>query len=294
MQDNFTEIKFNNENNSKSHFDVVDLEDVLKKQPTSHSQFEYHRLSFYLVLLFTEGNGKYNVNFNDYEFEKGSLFTVRRDNAHKFYHTNAKGVLLLFTENFLLDHSNRFEVSKVLLLFNELLTSPKIQLAQTDFEEVLKLVGQIKKEYLNVDDPHTPFIVRGLFQIILAKLFRIKSSTNLSFKNDKYLPLFIDFQELLEDHCFSNRKVKFYAGRMGITTKTLNKITQAIIHKPAKAYISETFIIKSKRLIINTNQSFTEIAYKVGFEDPSNFFKYFIKYAGISPSRFKKEMSDKG
>lgn len=292
MQDKFKKINFRNENNIGSHFDIVSFEDVLKKNPTDHSQFEFHKVSFFIILLFTQGSGKYNINFKDYSFEKGTLFTVRKDNSHKFYKSKAKGVMILFTEKFINNHSNKFEASKILLLFNELMTSPKIELGQNDYNEIITLINQAEKEYLPVHDAHTSIIVSSLLQIILTKLFRIKSDDHISFQNNKYLHLFLDFQSLVEKHCFENRKVIFFADKMGVTTKTINNITQSIIHKSAKTFINDTFIIQTKRLIINTQFSFTEIAYKVGFDDPSNFFKYFIKYAGVSPSRFRENLSD--
>ena len=99
--------------------------------------------------------------------------------------------------------------------------------------------------------------------------------------------MFLEFQVLVERHCFDHKKVSYYATTMGFTTKTLNNVTQSIIQKNAKSLINDIVIIKSKRLIINSQDSLTEISYQVGFDQPTNFFKYFIKYAGVSPSQFR-------
>ena len=285
-------IDFKNENIRGSHFDIMKLKDVIAKKPSDHSQFEFHRLTFYVILLFTSGKGKHNINFEDYEFEKGSIMTIRENNIHKFYKSNANGVLLIFTKQFIFNHSNKFEASKILLLFNELLTTPKLQLSQSEYDEITTLINQANDEYLKVQDTHSPIIVRSLFQIILTKLFRLKSKDNISFQNNKYLPMFLDFQNLVEKHCFETRKVIFFADKMGITTKTLNNITKGIIHKSAKTFINDTFIVQTKRLIINKQHTLSEIAYKVGFDEPSNFFKYFKKYAGVSPSSFRASLTE--
>lgn len=292
MKKIYEKIEFKNENVAGAYFDIVRFEDILKKKPVAHSQFEYHQVLFYGILLFTEGQGTYSNNFSEFNFEVGTLFTIRKDNIHKFHQSNAKGVLLIFKENFIFNHSNKFEASKNLLLFNELLASPKIQLSVKEFNEVVTLVNQANTEYLEVNDQQSSIIVKCLFQIILTKLFRIKSRGTATFAMSGYLPLFLDFQRLVEENCFKSRKVKFYADKMNVTTRTLNNITNKIVNMSAKNFINEMFIIKSKRLIINSQESFTEIAYKVGFDDPSNFFKYFIKYAGVSPSQFKDSMSE--
>jgi AraC family transcriptional activator of pobA len=39
---------------------------------------------------------------------------------------------------------------------------------------------------------------------------------------------------------------------------------------------------------MNTSLSIKEISYKTGFEDPTNFVKYFKKYAELTPIDFRK------
>lgn len=287
MQQQFKKINFENKNTDGSQFDLVNFEDVLKRKPSDHSQFDFHKISFYVILLFTQHDGTYNLNFKDYTFKKGTLFTLRKDNIHKFYKSKAKGILLVFTENFIVNYSNQLEVSKAFLLFNEMLSSPKIQLNEPDFNAIMLLINLIKEEYFTTNDEHSSTIVRNLVQIIITKLFRIKSKDNTIFHNSKYLSLFLNFQELVEKHCFKNKRVSFFAKEMSITTKTLNNVTQSIIHQSAKAFINDMVIIQSKRLIINSQDSLTQIAYQVGFDEPTNFFKYFRKYTGISPSQFR-------
>ena len=196
----------------------------------------------------------YNVNFKDYDLKKGTLFTLRKDNIHKFYKSKAKGLLLLFTENFILNHSNQLDASKTFLLFNEMLASPKLQLTEVEYSEIMTLINLIKKEYFDANDDYSFNIVRSFIQIIITKLFRIKSKGNVVFDNRKYLSMFLQLQELVEKECFNHKKVSFYAREMGVTSKTLNNVTQSIIHKSAKTFINEIVIIQSKRLIINSQE----------------------------------------
>ncbi len=287
MKQKFKEINFSRENVFGSHFDILTYQELLKKKPKDHSQFEFHKVSFYVLLLFTAGKGKYNLNFKDHQFKKNTLFTVRQDSIHKFYKNDASGVLLVFTKNFIQKHSNKLEASKVLMLFNEMLSSPKFQLNSNDYDEITMLTDLAKKEHHSFNDGHKTVILSSLMQIIFTKLYRIKSKDNPLFENNRSLSTFLDFQGHIEKHCFKNRKVSFYADKMKLSTKTLNNATNAIINKSAKSFIDDVFMIHTKRLIINSQAPITKIAYEVGFDEPTNFFKYFKKQAGISASEFR-------
>ncbi len=287
MKKKFKEISFVNNTSNRFQFDCIRYEDLLKKNPPDHSQFEFHKLSFFAILLFTEKKGQYNLNFNDYDFKKGTLFTLRKDNIHKFYKNNGKGHLLIFTDSFILNQTSQVEVSKTFLLFNQMLASPKLQLEKEDYQDIMNLFNLIRIEFSIAKDDFSMSIVRSYLQVIITKLFRIKSTSYIVFDNNRYLPMYLEFQALIEKECFRHKKLSYYANKMGVSTKTLNNVTQSVLHRTAKTLINEVVILQAKQLIINSTDSLTEIAYQVGFEDPTNFFKYFKRYTGVSPSQFK-------
>jgi len=281
------EIKFAQDSVFGSHFDIIDFQGLLKKRPADHSQFELHKVSFYVILLITSGKGRYNLNFEDLHFKKQTLFTIRKESIHKFYKSDAKGILLVFTKNFIQKHSNKLEASKILMLFNEMLSSPKLQLSPKDYKEITTLVDQAKKEHQGLNDDYSSVILSSIMQIIFTKLYRLKSKDNPLFENNRNLSTFLDFQGHIERHCFMNRKVSFYADKMKLSTKTLNNATKAIVNRSAKSFIDDIFMVHTKRLIINSSEPLTKIAYGVGFDEPTNFFKYFKKQSGISASEFR-------
>jgi len=45
------EIDFDNTKSDNYHFDMVDLEDIFKRKPKDHRQFEHHKVSFYVILI---------------------------------------------------------------------------------------------------------------------------------------------------------------------------------------------------------------------------------------------------
>jgi len=288
MKDHIKEIAFTNRKFRHSHFDLVHLEKLLQIAPADHSQFEHHKVTFYVLLIVTEGSGTHSVNYKDFSFKRGSIFALRKGTIHKFYKTKAKGVLLIFTSDFVVRFSDFEGKLRISRLFNEFMGSPKFQLEDASFEEIENLVGEVEKEYLDLNDQQTSEIIRNFVQIIILKLYRKKSKNPI---NNHYLLKFIRLQELIEKECFEHKKVTYYAKKMSVTSKTLNNITQQVIGKSAKALLDEILIVKIKRLLVQNTNSLSEVAYMAGFSEPTNFFKFFRKKTGLSPKQFRTTMN---
>ncbi|TCP22100.1 AraC-like DNA-binding protein [Tenacibaculum skagerrakense] len=282
------EITFKNKKGNSYFFDLVSLEDILNLKPTDHNQYEHHKVAFYIIAIITEGAGKHSINYNEYTYEKGTVFTVRKNNIHKFYSENASGKFLVFTEDFIIQYSENYETLKLRQLFNEMLGTPKIQLHEKEFLETQNLLHHIESEFQKENDEYAIPIIRSLVQVLVLNLFRIKSKTHNYLNNSNYYVKFTQFQELIEKNCFEHKKVAYYADKLGVTPKTLNNITQNIIEKSAKSFIDEIVILQIKRLLVNSQLSLSEIAYETGFDLPTNFFKYFRKNTGQSPKEFKE------
>jgi len=56
----------------------------------------------------------------------------------------------------------------------------------------------------------------------------------------------------------------------------------------AGTLIRERVILEAKRLLINRDLMVAEIAEKLNFADQSYFIKFFKKYEGITPEKFRK------
>lgn len=290
MKENPVHIKFQNHQNPYAAFDLVKLKYLFQRKKLDHSPFQLHIVEFYVIVLIEEGEGLHTIDFTEYKYEKGTLLTIRKDQIHKFHESSsAKGIVLLFTDEFLVSYLEKLEALKSLQLFNEVLGVPKIQLSEAELKEVSDLVKRIEKEYFKVNDDHSLGIIRSELHILTTKLYRIKSNKNQLIVNRKYLSEFIDFQNLVEQEVTKYTKVKDYAKLIGVSTKTLNTITKTIVNKSAKEFIDDICTKQIKRLLINTELSIKEIAYASGFEESTNFYKYFKRQTQTTPEQFRNK-----
>lgn len=288
MKKQLPEINFNNQDNPKSYFDILKIEELLKRK-LDHNIGKNHLVKFYIIFFIYEGQGYHTIDFTDYNYKKGTVILVRKDQIQKFFRSpNVKGFLLVFTEEFIIGHLNRMEALKSMQLFNDTLSFPKIEFNdEKEFSDFTTLIKHLEVEY-NIKDTFSIGITRSVLHIVLTKLFRLKAKKGHFVERKKYLSQFLEFQNLVEEDCFKSKKVQYYAQKMGVSSKTLNNIVKNIVNKSAKAFIDEITILQIKRLLISSNYSIKEIAYIAGFSDSTNFFKYFKKFVGNSPEVFRQ------
>lgn len=283
-----THIKFENQQNPNAEFDLIRLEDLFARTDLDHSIYKLHLVEFYILIFMEDGKGYHRIDFTDFECNQGSIITVRKDQLHKFVKSDTlKGSILLFTDNFLVSYLEQLESQKSLQLFNELLGSPKVQLSQKEYNEVFSLVGRMKEEYFDINDDYSLGIIRSELHILINKLFRIKSKKERVISNRKYLNEFIEFQKIVEGNVVKTARVQDFAKHIGVSSKTLNNISKSIVNKTAKEFIDEIRIKQIKRLLINTELSIKEVAYNSGFEETTNFYKYFKRHTQQTPDQFR-------
>ncbi len=291
MKGDFRHINFENRINPNSYFDVIRIEELLNRK-MNHDPFKNHIVEFYVMFFVLEGKGYHSIDFVDYEYQKGTMLLIRKGQVHKFFSSaETKGFLLIFTEDFIIGQMNNQEVLKSFNLFYDILNFPKIEFDTNKgaFLNFITLIKQLEYQY-KFSDEFATCITRSLLQVVISELLRVKSRMGQlpSVKNRKYLKEFLFFQKMVEKSCFEYKKVMEYANRMGLSSKSLNNIAKTVVNKSAKVFIDEITIVQIKRLLIGTNHTIREVAYLSGFEDPSNFFRYFKKYIGTSPETFRK------
>ncbi|MEL7423447.1 MAG: helix-turn-helix transcriptional regulator [Bacteroidota bacterium] len=289
MKDQAVSVKFQNRQNPRSGFDLIKLESVMLRRDLEHPAEQLHTVEFFMLVFVEAGSGYHTIDFTDYACEPGTILSIRKGQLQKFVPGGTyKGMLLLFTDDFLSKYLEKPEAQKTIQLFNELLGNPKIQLDAPEMMEISMLIDHIKKEYFTLNDDFSQGIIRSQLHILISKLYRIKATKNQVISERKYLTEFIELQRLVEERVTEQPRVSDYARMLGKSTKTLNNITQSIIHKTAKEFIDTILVQQIKRLLINTDHPIKEVADLTGFLEVTNFYKYFKRHTGFTPERFRR------
>ena len=131
-------------------------------------------------------------------------------------------------------------------------------------------------------------MLRLLLKLLLLKAERKRHAITPQEGNSAWVIKFGEFRNYLEKHIIETRNANDYADMMRISYKHLNEICKSISGKTAKEFIDNYVVLEIKRQLATSDHSIKELAYQLGFDEPTNFVKYFKKRTNRSPAQFKK------
>ncbi|MCH3885189.1 MULTISPECIES: helix-turn-helix domain-containing protein [Tenacibaculum] len=290
MLNKIPNIIFESQKPNNRGIEVITIESLAKrKNLVDHDPQKAHQVAFNMIVFYTEGESKQLVDFVWHTVKKNTIIHLSKGQVNAFQFTNSlKGFIILFTEDYLKKQVNSLPKNEIIRLFNSQLFSPIIEVpSDSNVEEYIHLFA---KEYFNSNENYNQEnIYSSLHTIIFSKLERLKQYQTFHLKRSDKLNKFLDFKSLLETHFSKSRNADFYAEKLNITYKHLNTICKDIISLTAKQFIDEFIVLEAKRLLVNSEIKSTELAYSLGFEEPTNFVKYFKKHTRFTPNQFKKD-----
>ena len=281
----------------KSHveieFDIFSISNLFSRQKNiDHAIDKPHRVEFYSILFITRGTGVHFIDFKPYPYTKGSILFICKGQVHAFeVRPDIEGSMILFTETFLSKHMIHSDILSFYRIYNYHLHEPVIQPEETGGEIFKPIVNEMYWEYLSSNSFAKEEILRLLLKLLLVKAERIKRTLIPKNKNIEWFTVFSVFKKFLEEHFSETRNAKEYAQMMNISYKHLNEVCKSVTGNTAKAVIDQFIILETKRRLATSDLSIKEITYALGFDEPTNFVKFFKKHTNQSPSHFKKYLT---
>lgn len=83
------------------------------------------------------------------------------------------------------------------------------------------------------------------------------------------------------------RRVEDYAARLECSVRTLTRACLAVTGRSAKQVIDDRVTLQAMRLLAATELPIAEIGGELGFSEPTNFGRFFVREVGQSPGAFR-------
>jgi AraC family transcriptional regulator, transcriptional activator of pobA len=281
------EIEINSFQKNSNGFLVTSLNEFLERY--SKVLLNSHRLGYYQMIFISDGSGNIWIDSNKYSLTRGNIFSLSKGQVELLEaNSSLSGFVVLFSEEFINKNPGDIGWINNLKLFDSLSVSIVIDLCKEEYEEFVVLLEKIGFEFKSENDFAKDEILMNLLKALLLKSERIKREKIKNLTGDPGdLNYLTQFKNKLEENFSCSRSVQYYANQLNITSKKLNQITSDFWGRPTKQIIEERVLLETKRLLVHTDLTVKEIGSSVGFNDPTNFNKFFKRYIKTTPAEFR-------
>lgn len=285
------DIQFFKSQKSKYGFETFSIDSIYNRNKNINNKiWDYHRLKFYTILHVSDGESEHYVDFKKHKIKKGDIIFIAKEQIQAYAkHKTIKGNIIIFTEDFLTKNLSTQDISAYFSLFNYQLSSPVISIPDNKQDHIKYIIDSLNNEMIDNDEFLKENLLRYSLRILLLKCVKslgIKSPIqDLSHYTD-----FFTFQKLVTEQFGNTHNAKDFAEIMNISYKHLNDICKEFTTKTAKSFIDDYIILEAKRQLSVMNTPIKTIAYNTGFEEITNFTKFFKKKTNRTPKAFRESL----
>ena len=245
-----------------------------------------HRNDFYILLLVKEGGGRhwvdtmqYTLKPNTFYFSDPQQILIKEDSQP------LNGTLLRFTDEFLtIEDDQRL---KNLLVIQNPHNGHELKLSAESVTFIEDIFAKMLVEYNQRHDLRNGMLLAYL-RVLLIYLSRLYTDQLIDDTPSDDRVLLKKFVNLINEKYNQLHDVSAYANLLCISAGHLSKIIKQQSGKTAIKHIHERLMLEAKRLLLHTDSSVKEIAFRLGFEDAPYFNRFFKKLVKQTPAEYRK------
>lgn len=268
-------------------FHINRLEDVRKAMTFPLAP---HRKTVNDFILVTNGHMIRRKGLDSYQFGFNTIFFLpaHQISLDDWMSDDIEGYYCHFDTNLLTKRWQKQEL-EIEFPFLKFLENPLITLDDELLKQVKSLLERLEIEYGK--HRHDSVDIFRIYTLALfTELKRAASSSEhpTTDRSDSAASRFTRlYKNALSQYIYEKQNVADYADLLHISPNHLNKCVKAITGQSARDLLDEMILLEAKVLLSQTDLGISEIAYRIGKQDPSNFGRFFKTKMGITPKEYR-------
>ncbi len=252
---------------------------------------ESRKMTFILVVLCTEGSARYNVDTREQKVEKNDIVIISERHVvdNVVISPDMKGLCMLMSVNFFYETMQGVRDLSSLFVFSK--NFPQVKLSDQEAETFADYFRLLKKKAAITSNHFRREVVQALFLAMFYDLSNViyRYQQTSGGKNKRAQEVFGQFINLVEENYKHERRVGWYAERMGFTMKYLYETVREVSKRTPNEWIDSCVTLELRLLLRNTDKSIKAIADEMNFSSQSFLGKYFKEHVGMSPSEYRRK-----
>ena len=270
------------------HFHLLSFEEG---QNERINRFVPHCHDFFEMIWLPSGRGQLQSDLHCHPVEPRTLFFASPGQVHSWQFTEPpEGEIVSFTHDFFLVNPENpgFFGRLPFLHGNEI--EPVLHFTEAEGGQMDSLFRQLRAAA--ADPAHgRDDMVRAFLTIILTLTRRVwlryhADDAEAGWREGDLLAC--RFRLSLEENFPLMLTVQEYADLLHVSRSHLNEELRRQSGRSASEIIHERILLEAKRLLVHSSLTVSEIAYRLRFQDPSYFGRFFRKSTGQTPGSFRE------
>ncbi|WP_207219427.1 helix-turn-helix transcriptional regulator [Zhihengliuella halotolerans] len=264
---------------------MLSLDQLRQRMQNQTSTGQAQRLDFHQLLTVEHGMLRHMVDFTDYTATPGAWLWVRPGQVQQFRDlTTGSGWLVLFQPG-VMDPATSDQAR-----LDDPFGRVQWDLAGDDVTSMEEALHHLVHEYTATGPLGASLRSRILTHLLAVVMLRLTHQAapvgSPAFVQNE---TFLRFRSAVEERFARTRHVSDYARMLGYSPRTLTRATTSAAGMGAKEFIDRRVVLEARRLLVHGGDPVNRVATRLGFDDASNFVKYFTERAGVTPSAFRHQ-----
>src|SRR3970040_1607293 len=243
---------------------------TFKNHLINHSFIEKpHRHNSYVLVFFTKGSGTHEIDFDKFIIQPGSVFFMQPGKIHHWdLSDDIEGFVIFYSKEMYNLYFGQKSIDQY-SFYSSVNTIPEIIFDNAEAKAILPYFDAMILENQSNQMMKQDKIMH-LLDIIHIDIARKYSETHLH-EAHSYNVKIKNFEVLLEQKFKKEKAPSFYASKLSITLKHLNRICNEILQKTTTEVITNRIILEAKKMLMDKNFTVNKIATELGYDDYSYF-----------------------
>ncbi|MDO5516790.1 MAG: AraC family transcriptional regulator [Clostridium sp.] len=267
----------------KNNIFGIEFLEAFGSKTMSDTHFHDHYELYYQII----GERYFFIKDRFYYIRPGDFVLITKNEIHKTVTANQnvyKRMLINFKTSFVNDILNTLDDIDFSTFFK---SSHIFKINPDDENYIITILHKMLDEYEHTSPGYKSSLKLQLSDILIyLSTCKTYDSEGLKFPNGQYNKI-SKISEYINKNYNKKLTLEHLSKKFSMSPYYLSRTFKDALDITFVEYLNFTRISASKKLILNTNLSMTEIAFEVGFESSTYFTKVFKSITNITPLKFR-------
>ena len=250
------------------------------------------RLNLYTITIKDSTTCNASYGWRSYDFARGCMNFFAPGQVHcweeKAENAGSWGWMVAFHPDFIRKYPLGTKIGR--LKFFSYSVREALHISDMERGVVESIMVNMESEYRQNTDAHTQGIIVSQLEVLLnysERFYTRQFHTRSSVEPDILARVQAQIQKHIDGHGKEFISVNAIAGELNMSPHYLSDLLRSQTGMNAQQHIHAFLIERAKSLLLTTQLTVSEIAYRLGFEYPQHFNRLFKGKTGITPSEYR-------